>query len=270
MKAATTTLHAWLGHHPQIHVPPIKEPSFFSYPSNWSRGAGWYDQLFVEAEQGQIVGEASTSYTFPEYAEVAADRIATHNADVKLIYIVRHPLDRLRSHYRHEVQRAREHRPLGEALLDPGNQYVARSCYFSALQPYIKRFDPDQLLVVKMEDLIGPSDQAWQSILSHLGVAAVPRPDTAHNLTEAKPQFTKSMLRIWESGWYDRLKRIPKPLRRVAKLVLTRNGAAYEAQLERSEAEVPAELVAPVWEDASRLEEWMGSGELWSRTPSAV
>ena len=58
----------------------------------------------------------------------------------RLIYVVRQPVERLRSHYRHEVQRSRERRPLIEAISAEGNPYVETSRYFACLRPYIDRF----------------------------------------------------------------------------------------------------------------------------------
>ncbi len=168
MKAATTTLHKWLGAQPEIHMASVKEPSFFSYAQNWSQGYGWYEQMFAGAAPGQLLGEASTSYTFPDFGDLAATRIAENHPDVRLIFLVRHPLDRLRSHYRHEVQRGREKRPLSEAVSDSDNEYVRRSCYYSTLSPYISRFTEDQIKVVTTETLIDPDSTGWQSILSYL------------------------------------------------------------------------------------------------------
>jgi len=267
MKAATTTLHTWLGAQPEIHMASVKEPSFFSHPDNWSRGYAWYESLFTGCLPGQILGEASTSYTFPEYGEIAATRIAEHHPDVRLIFLVRHPVDRLRSHYRHEVQRAREHRSLTDTLQDPNNQYVKRSSYYTTLHPYIDRFDRDQIRVIRTEDLINPSGLGWLQTLKHLGLDERPSPGTPHNQTEDKPQFTHSMLRLWESGWYDRLKRVPKPLRKLARPLLTRSGHSYEMQLEQSNTRVDPALLSEMWSDVERFENWLGvDGGLWPRT----
>jgi hypothetical protein len=267
MKAATTTLHTWLAAQPEIHMASVKEPSFFSYPDNWSRGYAWYQRLYTGSKPGQLLGEASTSYTFPEYGETAATRIADHHPDVRLIFLVRDPVDRLRSHYRHEVQRAREHRTLIEALQDPNNQYVRRSCYYSTLSPYIERFDREQIEVIRTESLTSPGGEGWRQTLDHLDLAHRASPGTPHNQTEDKPQFTPSMLRLWESGWYDKLKRLPKPLRRLARPMLTRSGSSYESQLEESNSDVDPELIEPMWADVRRLEEWLGVEEsLWPQT----
>lgn len=268
MKAATTTLHTWLAAQPEVHMASVKEPSFFSYPDNWSRGYSWYEKLYTGHRPGQLLGEASTSYTFPEYGDIAATRIAEHHPDVRLIFLVRHPLDRLRSHYRHEVQRAREQRTLGEALQDPNNQYVRRSSYHATLRPYIERFEREQIAVIQTEELIAAAGQGWSRTLAHLGLSDRPSPGTPHNQTEDKPQFTQSMLKLWESGWYDRLKRLPKPLRRMARPILTRSGPSYETQLEQSNTDIDAQLLAGMWEDVRRLEDWLGvDGSLW---PSAA
>jgi len=265
MKAATTTLHTWLGDQPEVHMASVKEPSFFSFPDNWSRGYGWYEQLYTGAREGQLLGEASTSYTFPEYGGDAATRIFAHHPDVRLIFLVRHPVDRLRSHYRHEVQRAREKRPFPEAVSDADSEYVRRSCYFSTLSPYIDRFPRKQIKVITTEELVYPDYLGWTEVLLHLGLPVRPSPGTPHNQTDAKPQFTSSMLRLWESGWYDRFKGLPKPLRRMARGVLTRKGATYEQRLEQSNTTVAETLVDHIWADVAKLEGWLDR-ELWPRS----
>jgi len=263
MKAATTTLHKWLGAQPEIHMASVKEPSFFSFAENWSQGYGWYEQLFTGAAPGQLLGEASTSYTFPEFGDISANRIAEHHPEVRLIFLVRHPLDRLRSHYRHEVQRGREKRPLSEAVSDPNNEYVRRSCYYSTLRPYMNRFARDQIRVVTTEALIGADSIGWHNILSYLDLPLRTSPGTSYNQTDEKPQFTAGMLRLWESGWYDRLKHLPSPIRKLARGMLTREGTNYEQQLSRSNSIVDSTVVDAIWADVAKLQNWLGSGALW-------
>lgn len=62
-----------------------------------------------------VTGEASASYADPRVAGVVAERMSALVPDVRLVYLVREPVARLRSHYLHEYQRSRERRPLLEA-----------------------------------------------------------------------------------------------------------------------------------------------------------
>ena len=83
----------------------MKEPVFFSDETAWNRGTDWYRSLFAESAPGSLTGEASVEYTDPAVADTAAARIAATIPDARLVCLLRDPIDRLRSHYRHEVQR---------------------------------------------------------------------------------------------------------------------------------------------------------------------
>ena len=78
----------------------------------------------------------------------------------RLVYLLRHPVERLRSQYRHNWRRAVETEAFLKAVQRPGNPYGGRSLYASRLQPYIHRFPRDQICVVRFEDLIDSDRQA--------------------------------------------------------------------------------------------------------------
>ena len=148
MKAGTTTLFRWLGSHPRVVLPRAKEPGFFAEDTVWANGIDWYTGLFPHRPPGFITGEASTNYLTPPYTKIAAQRMRDHRPDVRLICMVRDPEERLRSHYRHQVQRNREQRPIADAAAEPDSPYVAVSRYSVLLQPWMRLFPADQLLIV--------------------------------------------------------------------------------------------------------------------------
>ena len=264
MKSATTSLYRWLDEQPEVFMAHPKETRFFS--DKWERGREWYSGLFAAAAPGQLLGEASVNYTDPRKAPVVADRMARTVPDAHIIFVVRHPIERLRSHYRHEVQRRREDRSLAKAVGESGNAYVGHSSYHTCLQPYIDRFPRDRILVVRFEDLVRPPSPAWSAVLRSLSLSDRPAPEMSHNVSGEKAQWTRAM------AWAKRnrlislrqVSRLPKPLRRAGRLVFARGGSSYERKLEASRASLPSELLAPIWEDVARLETWLGS-PLWSR-----
>lgn len=269
MKSATTSLFRYLDEQPETFMAHPKETRFFS--DKWEMGLEWYRGLFAGAAPGQLLGEASQNYTSPLFVEDAADRMARVIPDARLIYIVRHPVERTRSHYRHEVQRRRESRDLVTALREPGSVYLRQSSYASCLQPYIDRFPREQLLVIRFEDLVEPPWGAWSAVLRFLSLSERPLPEGEHNVSNDKGQWTRVM--AWAKGRgvinSGRVARFPKPIRRLGKAVLTRGGSAHEERLAASRVAIPDELLAPVWEDAARLERWLGT-PLWPETGTAV
>lgn len=261
-KCATTSLFHWLGEHPDVHLSRGKEPGFFSDDEQWQRGVGWYDSLFAGAEEHQITGEAG-NYANAHAASVAITRTQAVVPDVRLIYIVREPLRRLRSEYRHEIQRGREHRPLATALTDPGTRYVANSCYHRLIAPWLDAFG-EQVLIVRFEDLVGPREHAWRQVLAHLGLEPVPRPETVHNRTRDRPRFTALFRWLWEHGLDRPLSRLPRPVRRLGRRLLLRDDAEYRRLLEESRtAPIPPAVRRRIQQDVSRLEQRLGRGRLW-------
>ena len=264
MKSATTSLYRWLDEQPEVFMAHPKETRFFS--DKWALGRDWYSGLFAAASPGRSLGEASVNYTDPTFASLAAERMSATIPDARLIYIVRPPVERLRSHYRHEVQRRREDRSLLEALSDPENAYAGHSSYHTCLQPYIERFPREQILVVRFEDLVRPPAPAWSAVLRFLSLADRPLPEGSHNVSSEKAQWTRLM------AWAKRnrlislrqVSRLPKPVRRVGRLLFARGGPSYLRKLDASRVPIPSELEAPLWEDLAKLEAWLGL-PLWSR-----
>ena len=170
MKAGTTSLWRYIKDHPQIQMAPGKELHFFSSPDNWERGWSWYLERFPERTAATLaMGEASASYTrFPEIPGVP-ERIAAVLPDARFIYLVRHPIDRMGSHYVHRVRRGEEHRTIDEALQeDP--RYLDASRYAMQIERYLRWFRPEQLLVMTSDELREHRTQALARVYGFLGV----------------------------------------------------------------------------------------------------
>ena len=235
MKAGTTTLFDRLGGVPGVSVPSIKEPHFFT--SNWGRGVGWYASIFESC--AGLAGEASASYADAAHASSVATRMFEVIPNVRLIYLIRNPIDRMRSHYRHEVLRSRERRPFESATADVESPYVTRSLYGSVLGSFLSSYPRDQVLVVRSDWIDEPA--SWSAILDHLGADRVPLPSTRSNVTADKPQFTPLLLWMWERDLLPDWK-LPGWLNRIGRRVLTRP-STEQSPLLRSADAVPGEAV---------------------------
>lgn len=263
MKSGTSSLYQWLGRQPELALPQVKEPHFFSRDEVWGRGLDWYRQLFPEAP-GTRTGEASTTYTNPDHCLAAAARMAKVIPDAKLVYLLRHPVERLRSHYRHAVLRGEERRPLVQILDDPGNRYLRRSLYHYCVAPYLDAFDRSQICVVRFEDLLSDGSPGWLRVLDHLGLPARPRPDEAYNVSAEKSHYSALMNLIWNSSLRSQVNRVPAPVRRRLRGLAVRSGPSYDSRLHASEVPIPDDIVAPMWRDLERLERWLGRDQpLW-------
>jgi hypothetical protein len=272
MKSATSSLYWWLEARPDCFLASPKEVDFFSRDDRWERGAAWYGKFFAGAREGQVVGEASVSYTRPDLAPLAAERMKSLLPDAKLLMVLRHPVERLRSHYRHEVQRGRERRSLPEALDSGDSPYLASSRYFSCLRPYIERFPRQQIGVVRFEDLVFDGRPGWEQVLGHLGLPHGDPPGSAYNVSDQNRQWSPMMARMHRLGLFrvGAVLRLPAPIRRIGGRILLHDDAGYRGMLDRSRsAVVPEAALESLWADVDRLERWLGVRDrLWQRTPA--
>jgi hypothetical protein len=265
MKSGTTTLFEWLAARDDVLRPGQKEPSFFSDDRAWARGCQWYAGRFAGGAAGQLVGEASVSYTDPLFAVRSAERAKRVLCDPRLVCVLRDPIARLRSHYRHEVQRGRERRPFLEVIKDPAAPYIRRSRYAAGLAPWVQHFGSEALCVVRFEDLTSADETAWRRILAHLDLATTARMDAAQNVTGAKGQFSRPMQLLWKLGWTRAPAFVPSRLRRLAKRALIRESTGYRRALADSAEPLPQDVVAKLREDAERLPQLIGDSRLsWS------
>jgi hypothetical protein len=170
MKAGTTSLYHYLRSHPQVFMPKIKELDFFAEGMNWTRGLDWYRHQFGAAPPEAVaVGEASTVYTkFPRYDGVA-ERMASIVPDVRLIYVVRHPIDRIRSHYEHRVASGAETVPMEIAVFE-NPIYIDYSRYALQVEQYLPHFPREQLLIISSEELRHHRASTIRRVYGFLGV----------------------------------------------------------------------------------------------------
>lgn len=179
MKCGTTALHHMLGAHPDIAMSDPKELNFFFGTTpppidavdpwaagNWWRGVAWYARHFPP--HAPVRGESSPGYTSPDHPDVAG-RLAATVPDVRLVYLVRDPIDRAVSQYLHHHRDGTEARPPADALLDPASQYVERSRYHERLTPFLDHVPPWRMLVVAMEDLRDDPATTLARLLAFLG-----------------------------------------------------------------------------------------------------
>jgi len=170
MKSGTTSLFHYLQAHPQAYLSPLKEVEFFVEEKNWRRGFDWYRAQFAGAGPGTVaVGEASTAYTkFPEFQGVP-ERIAEHIPDVRLIYVVRDPIERIRSHYQHRVLAGAEREPIERAILED-DRYLDCSRYGMQIERYLDHFAPQQVLLITSEELRSARTDTLRTVYEFLGI----------------------------------------------------------------------------------------------------
>ena len=218
MKSATTSLCNLLAEHPRVVFSEPKEPEYFCREKLYSRGPGWYGRLFADAGPDDLAGEGSTSYTkghaFPE----AAGRIAADLPDAKLIFIARHPLDRIVSHWKHlrgtgvDVP-ADFNRAVGDS-----SHLVQTSRYFWQLGRYRDLFPDRQIAVYFFEDYRADPADVLRRCRQFLGLdQEVVLPDSAEWHSHRSDVFLREhrLIRAARAipGVAAVLRRVPRSLR---------------------------------------------------------
>jgi hypothetical protein len=184
LKCGTTSLHHYLNLHPEIEMSRPKELNFFVAELNWPLGVEWYTDHFDPA--AGVRGESSPHYTNRPRFEGVADRMQSVLDDPRLVYVVRNPIDRMLSHYLHNVGGGYEHRDMAEALTEPHSSYVTRSLYAFQLEPYLEVFGRDRIEIVSREDLKDDRPATMRRVFAFLGV---------------DPEFNSDQFeREWETG----------------------------------------------------------------------
>lgn len=191
MKAGTTTLFAALNEHPRMLRPRRREIHFFG--RKFPRGLQWYRRHFATGKElrqfSAITGEGSTSYL--ANANVPA-RIRRVLPNVKMIALLRDPVDRAISNFFHEQRTGRETLGLEEALLAEGERlrrhplgkqggmgflaYRNRGLYAEQLKRYFALFPREQILVLQSEAFFADPQPVFARVCRFLGL----EPELAH------------------------------------------------------------------------------------------
>jgi hypothetical protein len=200
-KGGTTSLFNYLAQHPDVLPPFGKEIHYFDL--NYARGARWYRGRFpyrARLRGGRVTLDASPYYlAHPLVPQRAAQLVP----EVKLVALLRNPVDRALSHYQHEVRDGRESLTFEEAIereparlegeeerlqRDPQyhsfshrrHSYLLRGRYLEQLRRWAQHFPRARLLVLQSERLFRDPAAASAAVYDFLGL----RP---HRLEAYKP-----------------------------------------------------------------------------------
>lgn len=197
MKCGTSSLYHYLGLHPDVEMSEIKEVDYFVAENNFEKGEEWYAAQF--GNQEKIHGEASPNYSKAHFFEGVPKRMNALLPDVKLIYLVRDPVERIISHYTHNYSEGREPRSISEILEElEENHYVLCSRYYWQLEHYLEYFSENQIMVVPTDELKHHRESALRRIFRFIGA------DESFYHTEFQEEKHQSNKKLKKSrlGWY--------------------------------------------------------------------
>lgn len=170
MKCGTTSLYRYLKTHSQIGGPRIKETNFFIKEGNTPKQIEWYKSQFTG--NYPLQGEASPNYSKAHLFQGVPRRIHQLIPDVKLLYILRDPVERIISHYTHNYGKRRESGFIEELLKNQQkfNHYVMTSRYYWQIQQFLEYFSKQQILIISLDKLKTDRESALQKVFRFLEV----------------------------------------------------------------------------------------------------
>jgi len=278
-RSGTTSLHSYLGEHPRVHMSRIKEPNYFLFDGDPPRFGGPggemtardsihlerdYRALFEEGAGATARGESS-----PKYLSTpgTAGRIAGTLPDVKLLAILRNPVDRALSDFALRVRDGWEPcATLEEALEDEPKRlrenwslglYLERGFYARQLAEYFDAFPAEQIRIYLHEDLHERSDWLFEDIFEFLGVDAAFRPKMEETLNVSGSIRNPLLRTIWTRT--NPVKDLLRPLlpRRVRRSVSNYFITRPKRKLE-SPPSLRARLLEEYRADMEKLQEMIG------------
>lgn len=200
LKCGTTSIHHYLGLHPEIQMSKPKELNFFARELNWDLGLDWYASRFDS--RFAVRGESSPHYTNLPRFEGVAERIHAHCPAAKLIYMVRDPVKRILSHWVHATGAGYETREMVPTLSAPDSSYIHRSLYWMQLQPYLERFDRERIAIFAQEELQTEREETMRRAFRFAGV------DEGFTSEQFDREWEKSSAK--QGGKYQLMERLVK------------------------------------------------------------
>ncbi len=199
-RSGTTLLSFLLGKHPQIYFPALKEPMFMALYEQKKRLIDIrtgkkvdytverledYVQLFKQAHEGQLIGEASTWYlcfyreTLANIAKLYGEKMS----QLKIFILLRHPAERAWSHYWHNRREGKEKLNFEEAIepkviqerlrknFVPSFNYIENSRYYFPVKAYLEAMPKTKVFLY--EDFVKDIDKTMEDIFSFLQVKPI-------------------------------------------------------------------------------------------------
>jgi len=193
-KGGTSTLFEYLKQHPCIKTSVFKEVHYYDF--HYSKGIKWYKSFFPfnKKDKHILYGEASPYYFFHP---LVPERVFKDNSNIKLILLLRDPVDRAYSHYQMERRKGREKLKSFEEAISMETEriqegyrpiatkkgsfnykrhiysYLSRGCYDEQIKRWLKYFKREQLLVLKSEDFFSSPQKNLGRIYQFLNIPVI-------------------------------------------------------------------------------------------------
>lgn len=196
-KCGTTTLHEIFKQHPDIYLPEIKETQYYWSNEAYKKGFEWYlKRYYSGADEQKAVGEINPNLTNRNYAQAIAKDFGSN---IKLIFLLRNPLNRLFSHYKFYLKfgtsfnninlciKYANHNQVGfDRFVDLNfiksssgmislaptymKSFIEISNYYSHIKEYLNYFPKENTKIVLFEEFIQDTERVTKELFDFLGV----------------------------------------------------------------------------------------------------
>lgn len=285
-KAGTTSLARWLGEQPGLYLPALKEPHYFTPPPRHvplSRPQPpvvhtlrQYRALYRDCPPSQRGIDASTSYLWSPQA--AQGIRAAAGEDVRIIAVLRDPVERAWSNYLNDVREGIEQRRFADAIAEEMRQperywgldsvYLAASRYADGLRHYVGTFGRERVLVVFFEDLVADPQRWLPAIADFVNLDAALRgaPELARENVYSVAR-NDAARRLLAAGWLRRAARMLTPAS--LRLVMRRWLIVESAQRPALDSALEQQLTDYFRDDVRALAALLGVTPPWARYADA-
>ena len=271
MKCGTTWLTSIVGRHPDMHVFNLRSVHPDDLPDDLdqaareeSLGASDKTALYARFPVGQraIHRETSTGHGQPPERVTTrnsnpghrlAARLLAHNPQMKFVVVLRNPIDRLLSHWRHDVVKMSAMRQRNNPAVSvkksafklyfdineyiqardfdfvQGPGFLRKSLYHWCLVEYLELFGPDRFLVLTTESLFETPVDHLQSIFEFCGVSGMD--EALLTAAASSPRNTAGDMERVLSSWLPRRSKVLVPLTPESRAILRELFSAETQQL---------------------------------------
>lgn len=226
-KSGTTSLYHYLSQHPEVYMSPIKEPRFITaqfvkYPLRLKKEKRViedfeeYKKLFKHVKNEKAIGEASVDNLY--YYEESIKFIKKYLRDVKIIIILRNPIESVFSNYQMLVRSRGEHLSFEDALnaederkklhmiYGCGWHYKSLCFYYKQVKAYLENFTHVKIylyddlknntlgLIKDMYEFLGVDTLFVPDISYKYNVGGIPKNKFIYNILFVKPRLLRGGL----------------------------------------------------------------------------
>ena len=278
-RCGTTSLHHYLGQHPEIHMSPVKSPNFFvagdaqpawetavlrAMARQWITDRNEYESLFAGALGKRAIGEVSPVYL---QSRRAPERIRHACPDAKLIAILRDPAERAWAHFLGRRRDGLELRLDFRAVVEDElarplpddvafGSYIGCSRYHHFLAPYFACFPRDRIRIYDFTDLRQDPTTVLRDLFDFLEVDGNVEVDMSRRYNQTGTVRNPVLRAMWTRSVRWRVATrpfLPARVRDLARVTMGR-----ELRRPALDSELRGRIVAALASDVERLEQLLG------------